>query len=441
MAKEKGDWQMEEELRRKSRISKNTLLLALCWLVYTCSVIAKLNYTASITQVEEFFGVSHARAGMVSTFYFFAYGAGQIFNGLFCKKYNIKYVILVGLFLSGGANLWVGLTNRFEIIKYLWLVNGISLSVLWPCLIRLLSESLPKKDMARASIVIGTTTAAGTFIIYGLGALFAQFEVFRFSFYTAAILLPLVGLLWLCTFNRLTKKTPEELAAEAEEDEAPVSPAAQSQAKGKMSRWLLSTILLLAFFAVATNLVKDGLMTWLPSILKEKYGLPASVSILLTLFLPVLAIFGNLFANILYKKLRDFILLCGTLFAGSALLVGLVIGLLSTGQFVVTLIAFAVVNFLVGSSNSTITSIFPLQMKGKINSGMIAGVLNGCCYVGSTISSYGLGVVADIWGWNAVFYLLLGVACAVVVAAAIYTLVRLLAAKKKESKEKEKPLD
>ena len=432
---------MEEELRRKSRISKNTLLLALCWLVYTCSVIGKLNYSASITQVEEYFGVSHANAGMVSTFYFFAYGAGQIFNGIFCKKYNIKYVVFIGLVISGAANLTVGLTDNFAIVKWLWLANGIGLSVLWPCLIRLMSETLPKKDMARASIVIGTTTAAGTFTIYGLSALFAQLGVFRMSFFTAAVSIPLVGVLWLCFYKPLTTKTPEELAAEAVEDESPALPAVQNQTKGKMSRWLLATILLLAFFAVATNLVKDGLMTWLPSILKEKYGLPASVSILLTLFLPVLAIFGNLFANILYKKVRDFILVCGTLFAGTALLVGLVIGLLSTGQFIITLIAFAIVNFLVGSSNSTITSIFPLQMKGKINSGMIAGVLNGCCYVGSTISSYGLGVVADFWGWNAVFYLLLGVACAVAVISAAYTLVRISATKKQESKKEEKPLD
>jgi OPA family glycerol-3-phosphate transporter-like MFS transporter len=93
------------------------------------------------------------------------------------------------------------------------------------------------------------------------------------------------------------------------------------------------------------------------------------------------------------------------------------------------LIGFALVYFLVSSSNSTVTSIFPLQMKGKLNSGLIAGVLNGFCYVGSTISSYGLGLVADAWGWETVFYLLLGVAVAVVVIVLVYNVIK--ACKKK----------
>ena len=62
-------------------------------------------------------------------------------------------------------------------------------------------------------------------------------------------------------------------------------------------------------------------------------------------------------------------------------------------------------------------------MKQKINSGMMAGVLNGCCYVGSTIASYGLGLVAENAGWSAVFWLLFGVCMAVCVIAGIYLVI------------------
>ena len=49
--------------------------------------------------------------------------------------------------------------------------------------------------------------------------------------------------------------------------------------------------------------------------------------------------------------------------------------------------------------------------------------LNGFCYVGSTISAYGLGVVADNFGWTAVFWVLFGF-CAIAVAAwGIYAVV------------------
>ena len=39
---------------------------------------------------------------------------------------------------------------------------------------------------------------------------------------------------------------------------------------------------------------------------------------------------------------------------------------------------------------------------------MFAGILNGFCYVGSTISSYGLGFIAEHFGWSSVFWTLLG---------------------------------
>ena len=93
-------------------------------------------------------------------------------------------------------------------------------------------------------------------------------------------------------------------------------------------------------------------------------------------------------------------------------------------QFWLTLIGFALVCFLVSSCNSVITSIFPLFMKGKLNSGFIAGILNGCCYVGSTIASYGLGEIADNHGWIAVFWVLFAVCAAVCVGAVIYAFLK-----------------
>jgi OPA family glycerol-3-phosphate transporter-like MFS transporter len=181
---------------------------------------------------------------------------------------------------------------------------------------------------------------------------------------------------------------------------------------------------MLCFYGVATNLIKDGLTTWVPSILKEQYQLDNSLSIILTLALPIVAIFGNAFAIRLHKKIPDFVLQCAFTFLCAGVVIGAVIGGMELDQFWLTLIGFAIVCFLASSCNSLITSIFPLFMKGKVNSGLIAGILNGCCYVGSTISSYGLGWVADNFGWLWVFWLLFAVCMAVCIGAAVYTLMR-----------------
>ena len=64
--------------------SSAALLLLICWLVYACSYIGKLGYSANIVNIEKDFNVTHAMAGMASTFFFFAYGVGQIINGICC---------------------------------------------------------------------------------------------------------------------------------------------------------------------------------------------------------------------------------------------------------------------------------------------------------------------------------------------------------------------
>ena len=137
-----------------------------------------------------------------------------------------------------------------------------------------------------------------------------------------------------------------------------------------------------------------------------------------------------MFAVKVHKRVPNFVLQCGFTFLSASAIIGLVIAGLSLGQFIITLAGFAIVRFLVGSNNSLITSIFPLFMKGKINSGLATGILNGCCYVGSTISSYGLGAVADNYGWNAVFWLLFGVCMVAGVFAAVYKIVEWIKTKK-----------
>lgn len=420
------------EATNKKRYRKSTMLIWLCWLVYMCSYLGKVNYSANITQIESYFNVTHAEAGLVSTCFFFAYGAGQIINGMLCSKYNAKYAVFFALISSALCNLGMAIvpSDGFWLLKYLWLVNGISLSVLWPSLIGLLSKTLKKEDMSRASVTMGTTVACGTLIIYGLSSIYATWNMFRLSFYTAAIIVPAIGVVWLCLFKRLT-------TADETDDSLDITPSVATSEKKIQTfpKTLLPTIAILAVFAVATNLVADGLMTWVPAILKETYDLPDSLSILLTLFLPVVSVFGNLFANILHKRIPDFIYQAALLFLLIGVCLCIVLGVLPISA-IITLALFACVRFLAGSSNATITSVFPLLMKGKVNSGLLAGLLNGFCYVGSVIASYGLGVIADIFAWSGVFYVLIGACALVLCVALVYAIGK--ACKKNREKTREK---
>jgi OPA family glycerol-3-phosphate transporter-like MFS transporter len=412
-------------IKEKQNKKSTTLLIFICWALYACSYIGKLNYAANITRVMSHYGVSHADAGMVSTLFFFSYGIGQIVHGLFCKKYNLKWMVFISTALSAICNVTIALTDSFDLIKILWLCNGIALSALWPSLIRLLSETVSYRDMARASVVMGTTTATGTFIIYGLSATFATFTDFRLIFGVAAAALAASALLWIFSIDGICKSVREENETLEPTLKKEADPAASA---GKGVIYLM--ICVLAIAGVATNFIKDGLTTWVPSILKERYAIDDSLSIILTLALPVVTIFGNAFSVAMHKRIPDFIYQCTLIFAISAAIILAILGAFETASLVLPLICFAAVCFFVGSNNSLITSNFPLFMKGKVNSGLIAGILNGFCYAGSTLSSYTLGLIADNYGWNTAFNVLLCVSLATAALVVIYVPIKVIIAKR-----------
>ena len=408
-----------------ARDRRATGLIFLCWLAYAASYVGKLSYNANISQFEANLGISHAEAGMVSTFFFFAYGAGQVVNGIFCKHYPIKPLIFSALAVASCMNILVVLVPTFSAIKFIWLINGIAMSFLWTSLIRLLSETLNARDIPRAVFLMGTTVATGTFVVYGLSAVFAAVGAYRTTFFIAAALMMAAALVWLLSFDRLVTPLRAMRREEKREKEVALPITEAERRAGRLKKYAFFFAVILSF-AVANNFVKDGLTAWTPSMLSKLYATPGWLSILLTLLLPVLAIAGAGVAMRLQARVKNFVATCTIFFAGSAVLVLAVILLLPTGMVAVTVACFAVISCMMAGVNNVITSMIPLHMKDEFNSGRMAGIINGFCYLGSTLSTYGLGLIADNLGWNAVFYVLLSIAAAVAVFGAVFMTIKYL---------------
>ena len=398
----------------KKILNKNVLAIAVCWLVYTCSYLGKLGYNANIILIEREFGVAHAESGSVGTAFFFAYGAGQIVNGLLCKKYNVKYTIFFALIVSAVCNFMLTIITDFAWLKIVWLINGAALSFLWSLLIRFLSETLDSKYTSKAVVIMGTTVAAGTFAVYGLSALFAVISAYKAIFYLAAVLLPTIAVIWFLSFKSISQRQNTE-----DRERTPIGDSDTIKKKADFGFVLL--IIIMALFAIVTNVEKDGITVWIPTILKELYAMPDYLSILLTLFLPLVAVLGTAVAVYFNKYIKNFVSLCGLFFLVITLVLVVNVLFLKSSA-VVMLVCLSVISLFTSGTNNIITSMLPLYYKDKANAGLLAGVLNGCCYVGSTLSSYGLGLIADNYGWEVVFYVLIACAAICCITSCFYLL-------------------
>ena len=87
----------------------------------------------------------------------------------------------------------------------------------------------------------------------------------------------------------------------------------------------------------------------------------------------------------------------------------------------VLIVCLCIVSLVSSGANNVITSMAPLSYKSG-NAGLLAGVMNGCSYIGSAVSSYGLGVIADSFGWNGVFVFLFSASAGCAIISLCYSL-------------------
>lgn len=376
---------------------KSNFLIFLCWAAYTVAYVGRLNYNASMVEILSQMGTTKEAAGTVSSFFFFAYGAGQLINGLLSKKYNTKYSVTVALAASCIINLAMTFCQGIDSMKYLWFLNGAFQSILWSSLIKTLSDNLADSRLSKAVMVMSTTVASGTFSAYGLAALFSYLGLdWTTIFYVASVLVGAVAVLWFIGMSTVkNEKTEKEVAERKVKSSLSFTPI------------FIISIAVILISAISNGFIKDGITTWVPSILKEEFGVPSSLSIIVTLLLPVLSIFGTSLVNVLHKKQKDENALNGIFYFVTIIFTVLIILTLNLKSVPLTLMLFGGIACLMSAVNNVITSVVPLYSRDKIDSGFSAGLLNTFCYIGSTLATSMLGKIADTKGWNDVFVCIL----------------------------------
>ena len=384
---------------------KQQILIVIACLVYSFAYTGRYSYNANIAPIMAFYNVTRAEAGLTGTFFFFAYGAGQLIHAIFCRFYPRKYIIPGVLGVSAILNIAVFCGVPFGAIKYLWLLNGICQSVLWPTLVLVLSDTMDSVMMKRAVFAMSLTVVIGTVISYGGSAIFNLFDLFRGAFLLGAVLMVAIGIAWLIGYDVLTLENAGLAEAHAANSEA--TTAGGRSRKRVANGALIGLFAVCGLFMAVDNFVKDGLNTWTPVILKERFGVGDSLSIVLTVALPFCGVFGAMLALRMNRKIRDFRALSGSLLLLLSVCICGILLSMKLESMVLTVAFLGVVSCFAHGINSIMTSIMPFAMRDKVNPGFLAGLMNSAGYVGSTASAYGLGVIADRTDWNTVMYILL----------------------------------
>lgn len=403
---------MTSNFKKVVNKNRNILIILLCFFSFMSTYFLKLSFNTNIIKFEEAFNVTHSDAGKVVTAFFFAYGFSQIFNGFFIKKYPLRFVVPGCLLLSCVLNFLTMISTSFNIIILYWFLDGLILALLWPCTIRTVAENVDEKYKNLASLFMAVTTGMGTVLVYLLSSLFVYLDHFKLIFVVAISLGIIFSLLWFIFYPKLKKDNVVEIKTEKAQSKVNITPA------------FVFFLVCFGIISLVSSLSRDGITTWFPSIVNEKFNLSSHLSVLITVLLPIGQIIGSLLSLLIHKIFKDCLKDCIFLLfiAAISIFIGLI---LQTDSLTLTVIFVMVSNCCLSGINKITTSYIPIKAK-FLDSGLLASLLNGCCYLGSVISTYGMGVLADNYGWNISFKIIFIILVSVAGISLLISLLKLL---------------
>lgn len=375
-------------------------LFLYCWIAYTVTYLGRYNLSAAMADMVLQGVLTKSQGGLIATCFFVSYGAGQLLSGILGDKLNGRWMVGSGLLLSGAMNLAMGLTGDWRIMAAIWMVNGVTQSMIWSPLLRILAEAMPRKRCLKAGIDLATTIPAGTLASYGMTAAAIALSGWAMAFYSAGAVLIAMGLVWLAGLGALEKRAQRGMVDETEENAAPeLAPAGPRPSM--LAILLPSGLLITALAVMLQGALRDSITTWMPTYLTEAYGLGAQVSIIASMALPLVNLGGVYAASWMNTRvLKDELSSSAVLFALSVACLAVMVAFQQL-NVALALLLLAVTTSAMHSINTMIISLLPMYFTRMRRVSTVSGMLNAVVYLGSALSAYGIGALSDYGGWGA----------------------------------------
>lgn len=387
---------------------QGTALFLLCWAAYAAAYVGRYNYSAVMSAITAEGVLTLQAAGAVSTGYFLCYALGQVLSGLACQRISPYSMIFAGLTMSGLCNLGMGWAPPAAMTA-LWSANGLFQAMIWPPIVRLFAECMPLPQQKGACININSTTPAGTLISYALCAVLLALTGWRMAFTTSALVLLVMAGVWVVATDPLRRAASIQ-APEAPPASSPERSASSRPQVGGLGVLLSAGLLALAVPVILHGALKDGVTSWVPTMVQANFAVSPALSAAVSMVLPLVNLSGAYMAGGLDRRwLHNELKTCAVLFGAAA--VALVLLPLAAGRSLpLALALLAVTTASMLGINTLFINVMPVRAGRSGGAAALSGLLNAVTYVGAAAATWGVGVAADSWGWSTVFTLWLAMA-------------------------------
>lgn len=383
---------------------QGTTLFLLCWAAYAAAYVGRYNYSAVMSAMTAEGVLSLQAAGAVSTGYFLCYAAGQIFSGFACQRLSPYGMIFAGLALSGGCNLGMAAAPAV-LMPVLWAANGLFQAMIWPPIVRLFAECMPLPQQKGACININSTTPAGTLVSYAICAVLLALTGWRAAFTVSGAVLLGMACVWAAAsvpLRRAAPAVPQTVGPDAE-------PAPDKPRSGGLGALLGAGLGLLLIPVVLHGALKDGVTSWVPTMVQANFAVSPAFSAAVSMILPLVNLTGAYLAGWLDRYFRNELRTAAALFTAACAALALLP--LAVGRsLAASMVLLALTTAAMLGINTLFINVMPVRAGRSGGAAALSGLLNAVTYVGAAAATWGVGAAAGSWGWSAVFLLWLAMA-------------------------------
>lgn len=305
-------------------------------------------------------------------------------------------MIIFGSAAGAVACFAMAFADSLPALLIIWALNGLFQSMLWSPILRIFSETVNKSLQKKAVLNVALSLPVGTICAYLLSTVIIKYYNWKYIFVSGGICI-LTASVFALFIVLYAKKDIDKITVQ--KNIAPKSDSANQKA-GLLPIALISGLFLIAVPSFLHGMMRDGITNWVPTMIGETYGVSPSLSVFLTILLPIFNAFGAYAVTPLYKKLgENEMKTAGAtgLFALAPLTLLLFMNKMPV-YVIIVLLAFT--TSVMYALNYLIISLVPVRFsKYSVTSG-VSGILNSAAHIGGAISSYGFGAAAEKFGWN-----------------------------------------
>ena len=376
--------------------SYNFLIFA-CFFVWIIMMGSKNIYTAEYIEISNLFQVDKPQASLAMTFYFITYSLVQIILFFCMDKINVKWYMLISVFLSGIVTVIIALATSLWQLWWILAINGILQAGIWGMCTGVLNKYLPIYLKAKANMIMNIGTAIAGIISYGSASLFVSFKTIASPFVFFGIILSISAVIFYIAVSNCAKlKTNESINFEQSATVKRVSnlPFALKTNKTKNIFFVVSFL-----FSVVVHFVFYGVLNWIPNLLQENFNMQENLAIIISVLAPLATMLGPIIAINHCEKQANFIKV-GFIYSAIATVFSLLLVFLYNTNLVLSLAILIIYLIIIQGIVTIIFSVISYKLSDYINAGAHSGLMNAAGGISAGIAPPIIGAIIENAGWQ-----------------------------------------